>query len=109
MATPRSYAAPVAAISAVRDNATRATLQALLDSLARLSADLGVAAFNGVQMSLVVDASGIKLSGDATAPGNNKVYGTNAGGVKGWKADVAGAGVYTIGRAMAIPRLGVFT
>jgi len=42
------------------------------------------------QMSITSDASGIKLSGDATSPGNNQVYGTNGSGVKGWKADPSG-------------------
>ncbi len=36
------------------------------------------------QMSLTGDASGIKLSGDATTPGNSKYYGTNGGGTKGY-------------------------
>lgn len=44
------------------------------------------------QMSITSDVSGLKLSGDATSPGNNKVYGTDASGVKGWKADPAGSG-----------------
>jgi hypothetical protein len=39
------------------------------------------------QMSIDADESGLKLSGDGAAPGANKVYGTNASGVKGWKAD----------------------
>lgn len=46
-----------------------------------------------LQMSIVSDASGLKLSGDAASPGNNKVYGTDASGVKGWKDDPAGGGV----------------
>jgi hypothetical protein len=37
-----------------------------------------------VQQSLVNDSSGIKLSGDSSSPGNNKVYGTNGSGTKGW-------------------------
>jgi len=44
------------------------------------------------QMSITSDASGIKLSGDATSPGNNQVYGTNGSGTKGWKADPTGSG-----------------
>jgi hypothetical protein len=44
------------------------------------------------QMSITADASGLKLSGDATSPGNNKVYGTDGAGTKGWKADPAGGG-----------------
>jgi hypothetical protein len=38
------------------------------------------------QMSVTSDASGLKLSGDATTPGNNQVYGTNGSGTKGWYA-----------------------
>lgn len=44
------------------------------------------------QMSITSDASGLKLSGDAASPGNNKVYGTDASGIKGWKNDPAGGG-----------------
>lgn len=36
------------------------------------------------QMSLTSDASGIKLSGDASTPGNSKYYGTDSGGTKGF-------------------------
>jgi len=42
------------------------------------------------QMSITADGSGLKLSGDASTPGNNKVYGTDGSGVKGWKADPTG-------------------
>lgn len=46
-----------------------------------------------LQMSITSDASGVKLVNDAASPGNNKVYGTDASGVKGWKDDPAGGGV----------------
>jgi len=36
------------------------------------------------QMSLTSDSSGIKLSGDASTPGNSKYYGTDSGGTKGF-------------------------
>jgi hypothetical protein len=36
------------------------------------------------QQSITSDASGIKLSGDAATPGNDKYYGTDAAGVKGF-------------------------
>ena len=36
------------------------------------------------QMSVTSDASGIKLSGDASTPGNSKYYGTDSGGTKGF-------------------------
>lgn len=43
------------------------------------------------QMSLTSDASGLKLSGDASAPGNSKYYGTNGSGTKGFY-DLPGGG-----------------
>jgi hypothetical protein len=39
-----------------------------------------------LQMSLTSDGSGIKLVGDSATPGNNKVYGTDGSGNKGWYA-----------------------
>lgn len=36
------------------------------------------------QLSITSDASGIKLSGDSGSPGNNKLYGTDGSGTKGW-------------------------
>lgn len=45
------------------------------------------------QMSITSDSSGLKLSGDASSPGANKVYGTDSGGTKGWKADSAGSSI----------------
>lgn len=44
------------------------------------------------QMSVTSDASGVKLSGDATTPGNSKLYGTDGSGVKGWYAQPSGGG-----------------
>src|SRR5262249_60833954 len=38
------------------------------------------------QMSVTVDGSGLKLSGDATTPGNSKYYGTDGTGTKGYFA-----------------------
>jgi hypothetical protein len=40
--------------------------------------------------SIEVDADELQLVGDQSAPGNNKVYGTDALGAKGWKDDPAG-------------------
>jgi hypothetical protein len=37
-----------------------------------------------LQMSLTFDSSGVKLSGDASTPGNSKYYGTDSGGTKGF-------------------------
>ena len=37
-----------------------------------------------LQMSVTSDASGVKLSGDASTPGNSKYYGTDSGGTKGF-------------------------
>jgi len=36
------------------------------------------------QQSITSDASGLKLVGDSTSPGNNKFYGTDGSGVKGF-------------------------
>jgi hypothetical protein len=38
------------------------------------------------QQSIDVDASGLKLKGDAASPGNSKYYGTDGSGTKGWYA-----------------------
>jgi hypothetical protein len=47
-----------------------------------------------LQMSLTSDASGIRLVGDSASPGNNKVYGTNGSGAKGWyDAGSGGSGI----------------
>jgi hypothetical protein len=46
-----------------------------------------------LQMSLVDDASGIKLSGDSATPGNSKYYGTDGSGTKGWHALPAGGAI----------------
>jgi len=37
-----------------------------------------------VAKSIVVDSDALQLDGDATTPGNNKLYGTNVSGSKGW-------------------------
>jgi hypothetical protein len=44
------------------------------------------------QMSVTSDASGLKLSGDSATPGNNKIYGTNGSGTKGWYDAGSGGG-----------------
>ena len=41
--------------------------------------------------SIEVDADELQLVGDEASPGNNKVYGTDAAGAKGWKDDPAGS------------------
>src|SRR5690554_3765027 len=40
--------------------------------------------------SIEVDADELQLVGDEANPGNNKVYGTDGTGAKGWKDDPAG-------------------
>lgn len=45
-----------------------------------------------VKNSIEVDAGDLQLDGDEASPGNNKVYGTDGSGVKGWKNDPAGGG-----------------
>jgi len=47
------------------------------------------------QMSVTSDASGLKLVNDAATPGNDKVYGTDGAGVKGWQAAGSGGGGLT--------------
>ena len=50
------------------------------------------------QMTITSDASGIKLVNDDATPGNNKIYGTNGSGVKGWFDSPSGAdgnGIYS--------------
>jgi hypothetical protein len=44
------------------------------------------------QQSITSDASGLKLSGDASSPGNSKYYGTNSSGTKGFHALTGGIG-----------------
>ncbi len=47
------------------------------------------------QMSIDLDASGVKLKGDSASPGNSMLYGTNSSGVKGWYAQPSGSTVNT--------------
>lgn len=63
---------------------------AMADSESLVYADATPLLSVKVQQSITKDASGLKLSGDLTSPGNNQVYGTDASGVKGWKADPSG-------------------
>jgi hypothetical protein len=44
------------------------------------------------QMSLQSDAAGLKLVGDIATPGGSMLYGTDAGGTRGWHAQPAGGG-----------------
>jgi hypothetical protein len=44
------------------------------------------------QMSLTNDAAGLKLQGDIATPGGSMLYGTDAGGTRGWHAQPAGGG-----------------
>lgn len=45
---------------------------------------------DGVKNSIEIDSGDLQLDGDEASPGNNKVYGTDGSGVKGWKDDPAG-------------------
>jgi hypothetical protein len=45
------------------------------------------------QMSVTVDGSGLKLSGDVGSPGASQLYGTDGGGTKGWFAQPTGGGL----------------
>ena len=88
------------------DVVTYAKMQELLPAavIGRGTAGLGnperIPAGNGIaidatsirtaqQMSVTVDGSGLKLSGDATSPGNLKKYGTDGSGTKGWFDDIS--------------------
>lgn len=54
------------------------------------------------QMSITSDASGIKLSGDETSPGNSEYYGTDGSGTKGfYPLPSSGAETYTAGEALS--------
>lgn len=54
------------------------------------------------QKSIVADSDGLELDGDVIAPGNNKVYGTNSSGTKGWKSDPAGGVTSVNGHSGAV-------
>lgn len=60
------------------------------------------------QMSVTVDGSGLKLSGDATSPGNSKYYGTDSGGTKGFNSLPAGGGI-TLISSVAAPAAATWT
>ena len=44
----------------------------------------------GAKNSVEIDADDVQLVGDAASPGNNKVYGTDGSGTRGWKDDPEG-------------------
>ena len=50
--------------------------------------------------SIETDDGDLQLVGDAAAPGNNKVYGTDGAGAKGWKDDPAGGGAADDGNVL---------
>ena len=58
--------------------------------------------FNGKQTALTTTKSvkivsdNVELDGDAASPGNNKVYGTDASGIKGFKSDPVNAALVTL-------------
>ncbi|CAA0103631.1 hypothetical protein [Zhongshania aliphaticivorans] len=54
--------------------------------------DAGDAAAAGVKRSIEIDSANLQLVGDSASPGNNKVYGTNASGVRGWQSDFKSGG-----------------
>lgn len=60
-----------------------------LDTTNTRNIDHSVVSITGAQSVAgggdITAARTLTLSGDAAAPGNNKVYGTNASGVKGWQ------------------------
>jgi hypothetical protein len=48
-------------------------------------------AHKGQKHSIEVDSGDLQLVGDEASPGADQVYGTDAGGAKGWKADPSGS------------------
>lgn len=61
-----------------------------------------------VQASIEEDNGALQLVNDQVSPGNNKVYGTDGSGTKGWKNDPSGGGggnvsVYTVSTNTVIP------
>jgi hypothetical protein len=59
------------------------------------------------QMSLTSDASGLKLTGDASAPGNNKYYGTDGTGTKGFFT-LGGSGEANTASNVGLGGVGIF-
>ena len=55
------------------------------------------------QLSITSDASGIKLSGDSGSPGNNKLYGTDGSGTKGWYDQPSGGSGTVTSVALTMP------
>ncbi len=55
-----------------------------------------------VEDSIVAGSTGVQLDGDTASPGNNKLYGTNGSGTKGWyDQPSAGQETYTAGEAIS--------
>ena len=52
-----------------------------------VDADLVISAKNSIE----INDDELQLVGDTASPGNNKVYGTDGSGVRGWKDDPSGA------------------
>jgi hypothetical protein len=81
-------------IGAAPAAATTSALNALTTSVSGKAASLrtisGVKSLSGGG-DLTADRE-LQLANDLTSPGNNKVYGTNGTGVKGWKDDPTGGG-----------------
>jgi hypothetical protein len=63
-------------------------------------------AHKGQKASIELDDGDLQLVGDEASPGNNKVYGTDGDGIKGWKGDPVGGawevdGEVVLGSAVA--------
>ncbi len=61
-----------------------------------------------VQMSITSDASGLKLSGDATSPGASKYYGTDGTSTKGYFSFPASVGEANTASNVGVGGVGVF-
>jgi uncharacterized protein with putative carbohydrate binding module/uncharacterized protein DUF5907 len=81
-------------IQIANDGVTYAKIQNVTSGkvLGRVTAGSGDTEELSPAHSVILDGTGLRLSGDSSAPGNNQVYGTDGSGVKGWKADPAGGG-----------------
>jgi hypothetical protein len=81
-------------VTAYTDEQAQDAVGAMADSNTLLYTDATPLLEVKKQMSITADSSGLKLSGDATTPGNNKVYGTDGAGTKGWR-DFPGASTFS--------------
>lgn len=83
-----SLVADLAALASAITSGDASVAAAAAAALAAHAATVG--AHFGVKRSIVLDAGDAQLVNDVSTPGANMVYGTDAGGARGWKADPVG-------------------